>query len=226
MNRAFAAGTAGAVLLVLLAPAARAATITFTKFVEANGNDSDFDGKFETITTGPLSEFLAYRALATTSGATNTYDYRGALEFNVSALPSYAVIQSATFRIHYDGASGFPANSLQFNGYVGDGKITADDFTAGSELGGMTYPAFGPTGTKYYSVPVADFLQSVVMDGTGYAGFTMQNVINNQTLLGASLSSTPPQLLVTYSVPEPACLSAVAMTGTLLVGRRRRRPTV
>ena len=205
---------------------ASAATITFTKVVEGNGNDSNFDGVWDTLTPGPLTDYLAYNGLSATAGGTNDYDYRGAVEFNVSALPSNAVIQSATLRVHYEGASGARANTLEFNGYVGDGAIELSDFTAGTEVGGSLYPAFGPTGTtdKYYAVPVTADLQSVVSAGTGYAGFTIFNVVTNQTLLGASLATSPPQLVVAYtSVPEPACLSAVAVAGTLLLGRHRRR---
>ena len=172
-----------------------AAVVTLQPVADRSADDADFDGVWETWM--PLNvSLLAY------NGRPRGYDIRTALEFDLSSLPARAIVNSAVFRIRYDGASGWPANTLQFNGYAGDGILTFDDYISGQQIGPL-YPAFGPGGDFFYRVPATEFIQSLLEDHERYAGFMVRNISWNQTAFCSSRVANVflrPVLVVDYTL--------------------------
>ena len=193
-------------------------TIVFVDPLDANANDSDLDGVWDELSPGPLVNLLAY------TGGSNYY-YRAGLEFDVQQLTSQnAVVDNATLRVGYAGASGTPALTLQFYSFEGDGALTLDDFQTGASTPvGPRYNSFGPgTPDLYYEVPVTDFIQSLVDSGATHAGFMAENLANIQTRLGGYYSIRPPQLVVDYTlIPEPASAALVSLGFLALICQRR-----
>ena len=176
--------------------------------IARTGNDSDFDGQWDTSEPGCC---LAY------NGLPSTYNYRSAIEFDLSSIPSDASVQNAVFHIQYNGASGSPGNTLQFNQYVGNGLSDFSDFEQIHQIGPLRN-SFGPgDGTLWYKVPVGPMVQSFLNQGHQYLGIMIQNVEWNQTAL------LSPYLAVTY-IPEPtaAGLAGMAASAALLPRRRRK----
>lgn len=210
----FAAGYSSA----LAAPV----TTTIGEALNGTGNDSNIDGTWDTFGAGPSIAILAYNGPP-------TYNYRGVLEFDVSSLPSPIAVQEATLMVAYEGASGWPALTLQFYSYAGNGVVELADFQTGASTAiGPRFNSFGPGGAEpyYYKVPVTGFIQSLANSGGDWAGFMVENLVGNQTQLGGYYSLNPPLLKVTYSVvPEPAtgALAASALVGVGALVRRQRK---
>lgn len=199
------------------------ASLSLSPLVDRSANDSNFDGVWDTWE--PLSTcLLAYNALP------STYNIRAALEFDLSALPSNSVVSAATFRICYGGASGTRAETLQFNGYAGDGVLSFADFQVNNQVGPL-YNAFGPgNSSDFYEVPATSFIQSLVTNHNRYAGFMVENLWWNQTSFYSSRGgpSYSPSLVLQYTiVPEPSALllaaSAIVCLLPLALAHARRR---
>jgi hypothetical protein len=206
-----------ALCLTTAMPAVASNTVSIPVLISQSCNDSNFDGVWDTMGFLNNVSMLAY------NGLPSTYNWRAAMEFDVSAIPTGAVISSAILNVRYSGASGIRANTLQFNSYIGDGLITHTDFEVDNIIGPLCN-AFGPQdGTSYYKVPAGDFVQSLVNGRNRYAGFMVENLYPNQTSLYGKGGGPgyAPTLDVTYS-PEPATLALLALGGTIVAARRRR----
>jgi hypothetical protein len=192
--------------------------VSLSAVIDASGNDANNDKKWDTIRFDSLS-LLAYNAQP------DGYNWRAAIEFDVSSIPSSADILSAVFRIRYNGANGMPAETLQFHSYAGDGLITFSDFEVSNQIGPL-YNAFGPgSGKSFYEVPATSFVQSLLADHESYAGFMVMNRAWNQTAFYSRLGgpSYEPRLDITYAIPEPAVWSLLlSALGLLGIGRALR----
>jgi hypothetical protein len=194
-------------------------------FAESISLPATIDGSYDLLSGNLRTESLSL--LAYTGGS--TYQYRAALEFDLSGIPAGATIQSAVFRIRYNGANGMPAETLKFNAYPGDGIMSPEDFRVDNQIG-PRYNAFGPPAdTKpFYEVPATDFIQSLLQSQSAYAGFMVQNVVGNQTAFYSRFTgpSYEPRLDIEYvPVPEPSTLVLVgaAIIGLAAAGGRRKR---
>jgi len=184
-------------------------TANFLISVERNYNVVD-----NSSASGPLLDLLAYKG---------GYDIRGGMDFDISAIPPYAQITNAVLRTHYDGASGGAGLTLQFDWFVGHGAIDLVDYTNATPIL-PRYNSFGPgTPDGYYVVPVTTIMQTLVTSHASHAGFIAQNIVTNQTELDGSLGLHPPELDVTYSVPEPSSLLTLASLIAPQFLRRARR---
>lgn len=195
------------VILAFLATQAEAAkSISLQPHVVGVGNDTDFDGHWDQSDPGCC---LAY------NGLPSTYNYRSAIEFDLQSLPSTSIVQSATLIIEYNGASVGPENTLQFNGYVGNGAIDLSDYEQINQIGPLLN-SFGPgDGTLFYKIAYGPFVQSILDVGDRFVGVMIQNTILNQTYL------TNPRLAITY-VPEPTTLALAGLALAATLFRRRR----
>lgn len=170
------------------------------------GNDTDFNGHWDWMSPGCC---MAY------NGLPSTYNYRSAIEFDLQNIPAGAVLQSATLFIQYDGAAGWPDNTLQFNQYIGNGALDLGDFEQINQIGPLLN-SFGPgDGTLWYKVPVTPIVNSFRSNSQRYLGVMIQNTVSTQTLL------REPYLSVTY-VPEPATLGLLCgfMVSAMFLRRR------
>jgi hypothetical protein len=218
--------TLGIAVLALVSSArlSRAATLQLTTPLDGNANDSNLDGVWDTLTQGPSVSLLAYNG-------GSSYNYRGGMEFDIRALEQplpatkYVLIESATLLVHYEGASGGPALTLQFSKFDGDGMLTLSDFQVRNPIG-PRFNSFSPAADSLYRVPATEFIQSLVNRNVPYAGFFAENLAQNQTALGGYFSLVPPVLSITYSIaPEPSTLAAAGILASLAsLHRRRRRP--
>jgi hypothetical protein len=196
-----------------------AAIVNLPDFTEANANDSNNDGVWDTLYPGPLVSLLAYNGVGVSSFA---YNIRAALQFDISSIPQSATISSATLLLQWTLSSGAPGNTLQFNGYVGTGTIQLSDFAIQNSLALVN--AFGPSdGTAIYKIPATAFVQSLVSAHDQFAGFTIENVTENQTAFSGDSGRDPPDLEVTYSVPEPSAIVILLVVAPLASVRRMRR---
>jgi hypothetical protein len=195
--------------LVGSAMAAPALLANLSPVALGTANDSDFDGQWDTYHP---SCCLAY------NGLPSTYNFRTAVEFDLSFIPVADSLHSATFYIRYDGASGMPANQLQFNSYAGKGALDFDDFEQINQIALLNN--FGPgDGTLWYKVPATVAAKSILNQNGDHLGFMIQNTEWGQTAL------LSPYLSVTY-VPEPGtfALVLIAAAGCLNSGRTRSIP--
>jgi len=196
-----------AATLTFALPTFGSTTVELGPLVASSGNDSDFDGDWDSLGAGCC---LAY------NGLPDTYNWRSAIEFDLSSIPASATVEDAVFRIRYDGASGTPGLSLQFNQYVGNGSLDLSDFEQIAQISPLLN-SFGPgDGTLLYKVPVTEIIQSQLDDGHRYLGFMIQNVAKNQTAL------LDPSLSVTF-IPEPSAMALCTAAAALCLAGARSR---
>jgi hypothetical protein len=155
------------------------------------------------------------------NGQPGGYNVRAAIEFDLQSIPADAIINSAVFRIRYNGASGTHAETLKFCSYAGDGALSPSDFLATDQIGPL-FEAFGPSADTFpfYHVPATAFVQSLVDNGSRYAGFTAQNVVWNQTAFYSHWAgpSYTPRLEIDYTVPVPEPATALlSLVGLVVV---------
>jgi hypothetical protein len=208
--------------LCLSMPDVRGATLELTTPLDANANDTNLDGIWDSLSLGPKASLLAYNGGA-------SYNYRAGMEFDIRGLeqplpsPQYVAIESATLLVKYQGGAGDPALTMQFSKFDGDGQLTLGDFQLRDPIGPRMNSG-NPAPDSLYRVPVTDFIQSLIQRRVPYAGFFAENLAVRQTELGGYYALFPPTLSITYSIlPEPTCVSAIGVLACLAATRRRAR---
>jgi hypothetical protein len=192
------------------APAAVSRQANLSPVALGTANDSNFDGQWD---THYHTCCLAY------NGLPSTYNFRTAVEFDLSFIPAADSLLSATFYIRYDGANGLPANQLQFNSYAGNGAVDFDDFEEINQIALLNN--FGPgDGTLWYKVPATAAAKSILDQNGDYLGLMIQNTEWGQTAL------LDPYLSVTF-VPEPGASTVLSIAALLSMSwtRKLRRQT-
>lgn len=140
-----------------LLSAGNADTVTLTDQLSWGGNDRDLDGVFEErgVVTGPTFG-AAYAAI----------DVRSAIEFDLSAIPNGAAIDSAFLNVTLLGRSG--EHPFEVNAYAGNGTLNGADFTSTDLVGGP----FAPLGiTIPYAIDAMTFIQG---SNPSFVGFTFR----------------------------------------------------
>lgn len=209
--------SAAAALWLVLAQPASAATLTLNA-IGAGGIDSDVNGVFDQLVTGPI----AYGTGRDVSGAERSW----AMEFNLSSLPSGAVINSVILRLR--ASTGSDVGQSGLSGYSGNGSMSLADMIAGSLLS-----TFTPANASIFGVDVSPFVTDLVGLNVDWAGFNLRQTPLEAVGSGfGRLWNGPenfpaPSLVIDYtaptaSVPEPAStlLVAMALGGLALVRRR------
>jgi hypothetical protein len=176
---------------------------------------------------GSLLNFFDSRALVLQDSA---------LEFPIapiSTIPQGAVVTSATFSLNIAGAQTVIDQPILYvSGYAdADGVVGLGDFHKPTTSLGNTgvLPNSGPTSLNIpFDFDVTSFMQSLVNNGTLFAGFRLdvENTSNvNVWDSGAPDPTQRPRLAITFSaVPEPpsAWLMGLGIVGLLAVAWRRR----
>jgi hypothetical protein len=157
---------------------------------------------------------------------------KGAMVFDLSFIPKGTTITTASFTMSVGGSSYIygPPN-LTILDYVAPGStVSLGDFSLATNdvggIGGLPYNPNAPPGSinVVQMFNVLAFVQSLVNNGTPYAGFQFED--NHNLGLGGSEfipGSTAPSLTITSPafliVPEPrsALMLAMGIGGVLLV---------
>ena len=199
-----------------LVSAGNADTITLTDHFHWGGNDRDLDGVFEErgVATGPT--FGAFYG---------GIDGRGAIEFDLSAIPTGASVDSAVLNVTLVGR-GFE-DPFEVNAYAGNGTLYGADFSSTNLVGGP----FSPMGVGVpYAIDATIFIQD---SRPSYAGFTFRMLPCNDC--GVQFASEEytirldwrPSLVVSFTpVPIPPALYLFASGLIGMVGMARKKATL
>jgi hypothetical protein len=209
---------AGAALLLGALQPASAALLTLSA-IGAGGRDLGANGTFDQLLTGPL----AYNTGRDMSGA----ERRWAMEFDLSGLPTGAVINSVSLNLRTASSSAVGQTALF--GYLGDGVMGLTDMTAGSLVMNFT-----PTTFLTVDYDVTGFVSNLNGQGASWAGFNLRQI--PLEAVGSGVGHTwngpdnfpAPALKIDYTVttstvPEPDSMLLVALAlGCLLFARAGR----
>lgn len=216
---------AGAFLAVMCVSTAQAATITIVASADGGIVDNNEDGTFETVDTDNQN-------IPVTNGKENQ-PALGIFEFDLSALPTNAVITEVQFLFRVVAAAqnddGF--NVLQVTAISGDGQVTLGDATTlGLLVGTLALPFPGDEehsivlSPTFADLVAASSLQTLrVRSSPGSAAISHSIA----SLEFQSDNSLRPSLLIEYdepaapAVPEPGTMLLLG-TGILPLVRRLR----
>jgi len=183
-------------LVLLLATAFNvpAGNSVLTPISDRYGEDADADGVYET-----LYEESTTRLYADFNYFAPGYR-RTALEFDVSSVPTNALVQSAEFSFH---AVNFTLyNSEELNGYAANGSVELGDMTNGVPLGVFSVPVATAVGT----LEVGPFVQALLQSGQPFAGLRVESAgcgvySSCGVSFYASGTAQPPTLSIRFAVP-------------------------
>jgi hypothetical protein len=141
-----------------------------------------------------------------------TYGY--ALQFNISSLPIGATITGAELGLQDTDHTG---TSINLSGFDGNGTFTNSTVTSTTHIQSFT-PA--DNNADFYNVTT--FVQG--LSAGAEAGFWLtDNSPSEVDRFSNTGDSNPPELQITYTVPEPAAASLIAAS-ILFAMHRRNRP--
>jgi hypothetical protein len=130
-------------------------------------------------------------------------DYRCALEFDLSGIPSNAIVTAATLtlRVADPGVCTPGSCPINLGGYAGDGTAALADLTAGSTI--LTF-AFTSRTSEPESHDVTAFVSGLLAADAGWAGFNLStDGVNDSQSVDDPPTDTQPILRITYSIPTP-----------------------
>jgi hypothetical protein len=182
---------------------ANAVTVSLGPIADAFGVDQPRDGTFDTLfPTSP----------ANLVGGSLDADYRSAIEFSLSPLPSGSQVDSAILKLQpvlatISGTSG--QMNLFVHSYVGDGTITIPDLLVQNQIAGPYLLVF-PQPLQELDVDVTNGVRDLVHANVAIAGFSLRTDVPGYVeQFGSMDNPTPanrPVLQIAYTVPEPSSL--------------------
>ena len=170
---------------------------------------------------GPIDGVADYininRTIITGYSDTNPQIFHGLIEFDLLDYPLVGSDVFFNFSI-FQTTGPIPPETLPFQlyGYIGDGQITHDDFSAGTLLFDFTLSSKGKR-----SLDVSSFVNSALTNGDRYIGLNIRpngDPFVNGTVYWLRAPSIGPDSSV--FLPEPHTVSLFAL-GILLTARLR-----
>lgn len=183
--------------------------------------NTDGDGLFNNGCGGPNYVFYADNRTEPDPGGGSTFPrrIRTSLEYDISSVLG-ASVSSAILRLYFSHARdltqlGTPPPESELLGYVGDGTVRSSDMLSTNLLS-----SFSPSPSSFFDLNVTDFIQSLVLDGDQYAGFTFrikddflsdvfsEAYFSGEVFPGANSDpSKTPKLIINTAPPPPALVT-------------------
>ncbi len=199
-RRESAGGALGALILacLVLAGDAFAATTVLVPVADGELSDDPRDGVFDSVDASDLAIDIESITIG------QNVLRRGALEFDLSSIPTGASVTSATLRMRVFGGGTAPSR-LDVHGYVADATIDLTDADASATLAGQLFYSSVPT---IVVVDVTGYVESLISRGVATLGLglrTDESSANSRIRVGASeLASDPPELEIEWDASGPA----------------------
>ncbi len=174
------------------------------------------------------------------SGVGDSDEFRGAIEFNVSSVPSQLLSASLVLNIqHVMEDAGVADVPLLLYAYPGDGVISPQDFYARFDygpfsqveyqIGAVDLPPMPPQWVSdvFVEVDALPALMFAQEQSWSYLGFMLRRESAERVYIGSLESPASPVVgepaELVYETPEPATLSLLSLGGLVVIRRRRRR---
>ena len=179
-------------------------------------DNTDGDGLFNNGCGGPSYTFSADNRAALGSSAFPRR-MRTSLEYDISSVLGNS-ISSANLILYFGNARdlsspSFPSPESELLGYVGDGATTPSDMLSTNLL-----LRFSPPPYTFVNLNVTSFVQSLLLAGNQYAGFTfrikddyLSGIFSDASFvgeisIGANSDANRTPKLIINTVPEPSSL--------------------
>ncbi len=197
----------------VLSPAVEAGSLTFTATSNGYAESPNGNGDYTSLASDPAGNLVVRQF----PGAVQDV---ALMTFDLSSLPANATITGVAFEFYESVETGNSGTVVGIDGYstTSSAVMLGDATAAGTQLGQYDNVSLG-VGVHSVSLSSSDLL-GLVSSG-GLVGIRLQGVQDNvNTAISSIYAGThfagqiPPQLVVTFSVPEP---SAAMMLGTSAV---------
>jgi hypothetical protein len=203
-NASFAllAGALGCLVL-----GTRAAVANVGDFFASDQEYSNFQGGAFTTTSENLGDVGTPESI---------FEYRYAMQFDPSSLPAGATITDAELGLRDSDGNG--ANSFILSDFAGNGTFTNSTITSVTDLMTIT-----PADANFDLYDVTSFVQGLTSGQE--AGFSLRETSSSEFVtFNSSQADFPPELEITYSVPEPNAMALIGVPiacGLLYRNRRK-----
>ncbi len=197
-----------AVALGCLALSTRSAVANVGDFFASDQEYSNLEGGAFTTT----SENLGHVG---TEGQ-GVFEYRYAMQFDLSSLPAGAAITDAELGLRNSDGDGI--DSFILSDFAGNGNFTNSTITSVTDLMTIT-----PADANFDLYDVTSFVQGLTSGQE--AGFSLRETSSSEFVtFDGTETDFPPELEITYSVPEPNAelLIGLSIACGLLYRNRRK----
>jgi hypothetical protein len=185
------------------------------------------DGYINSSTHNP-GQFDTVNTTASAFGV-NDDTQRGAVEFNLAPIPSYANILAVSFLTSFDISTGTGNLTVDFGVYPGDGIIEVADATATSTIAGTVTRNVTQFTDPDLVIAIDPHQFSSVFNFDSIVGL---NLWRDPASMGNSLvfnsinngrGAEPPTLSIIYTLPEPSGLWGVCLVPVMMQRWRRAK---
>jgi hypothetical protein len=173
------------------------------------------DQEYSNLEGGPFTTTSENLGLVGTEGQ-GTIEYRYAMQFDPSSLPAGATITDAELGLR--DADGVGSDSFILSDFAGNGTFTNSTINSVTDLMTIT-----PADANFDLYDVTSFVQGLTSGQE--AGFSLRETSSSEFVtFDGTQTDFPPELEITYSVPEPNAMALIGLPivcGLLYRNRRK-----